>query len=401
MELTLSQKVFIILKVYESTSMYFSHWEDCQFNREELDEVYKSFLSRTFETQSRTDFAYLMWEFFGLLRNAHTWYVDSDITASFRPLGFTFDFVSGQWVVIESSVDSVKVGDSLVSIQGKTIAEWETEIGKYLNARKDSSRKVMLRGSIPAFIDEPTINVVLNDRFDRLQHVSFQRISDVKHRATDGDWIDVNTAYIKIPSFTEPRFEERALQLLSEFRCAKSLIIDLRSNDGGSTPSRLTNALMNVPRKWWMERSVNPPYLFRRHQGLGSEVRTSSDHSYAEAHPSIVKPSEDAYNGKVILLTSRIPGSSAEDFIMPFKDTKRGVIIGESTWGSTGMQYRHDFGNGISFHVGTIRSYFPDGNQFEGIGIEPDILVSLTRDDYYDGHDPVWLKALDIARGDR
>jgi hypothetical protein len=73
----MNQKLFILSKTYESTSQYFSHWEDALFKREELDDVYRTFLSRVLETENRCDFTFLMFEFFGLLRNAHSRYVDS------------------------------------------------------------------------------------------------------------------------------------------------------------------------------------------------------------------------------------------------------------------------------------------------------------------------------------
>jgi carboxyl-terminal processing protease len=155
---------------------------------------------------------------------------------------------------------------------------------------------------------------------------------------------------------------------------------------------------MNVPWQWWTERSINPYFLYNRHAPTGSKIFTAKDYSYAEAVPRLVQPTNDPYQGKVIILANRFSASAAEDFIMAFKDTHRGVIIGESTWGSTGMQYRYDFGNGINIHIGTIRSYFPDGAPFEGVGIEPDIPVNFTRDDYYKDRDPVLLKALDMAR---
>jgi C-terminal processing protease CtpA/Prc len=42
------------------------------------------------------------------------------------------------------------------------------------------------------------------------------------------------------------------------------------------------------------------------------------------------------HQGRIYLLVDRFCGSACEDFVMPFKDTRRGVI-GETTAGAPGM----------------------------------------------------------------
>ncbi len=63
---------------------------------------------------------------------------------------------------------------------------------------------------------------------------------------------------------------------------------------------------------------------------------------------------------------------------MPFKDNGRAILIGSTTAGSTGQPYNKSFGYGMGVAIGTKREYFPDGSQFEGVGIEPDIRVVPT-----------------------
>ncbi|MDX1578104.1 MAG: hypothetical protein R3266_06450, partial [Gemmatimonadota bacterium] len=59
--------------------------------------------------------------------------------------------------------------------------------------------------------------------------------------------------------------------------------------------------------------------------------------------------------------------------------------------------YLHDFGDEMSFRVSTKRAYFPDGSQFEGVGIEPHIEVVPTPDDLKAGRDPVLERARELA----
>jgi hypothetical protein len=68
----LEDRMFMVSKTYEAIALYFAHWEDSSFGPEELDQVYRGFLKRAIETESRKDFVLLMMEFVGLLNNGHS-----------------------------------------------------------------------------------------------------------------------------------------------------------------------------------------------------------------------------------------------------------------------------------------------------------------------------------------
>jgi carboxyl-terminal processing protease len=102
--------------------------------------------------------------------------------------------------------------------------------------------------------------------------------------------------------------------------------------------------------------------------------------------------------GRVILIADSTCGSACEDFVMPLKYSGRATIVGETTNGSSGQPYMYDFGNGMMFRVGTKRMYFPDGAEFEGVGIKPDIEVSPTPADIKADRDPVLERAVALAR---
>ena len=110
------------------------------------------------------------------------------------------------------------------------------------------------------------------------------------------------------------------------------------------------------------------------------------------------QPENSFFLGKLIILTDRRCGSACEDFIVPFKDNKRAIIVGETTMGSSGQPYIYNFDDQISIAIGTKREYLPDGRPFEGRGIEPDVFVQPTIQDLKSGRDVVLEKALSLAR---
>jgi carboxyl-terminal processing protease len=95
----------------------------------------------------------------------------------------------------------------------------------------------------------------------------------------------------------------------------------------------------------------------------------------------------------------RFSGSAAEDFILPFLENGRATIIGERTYGSTGQPLIRNFDDGnIVVMVGAIRSFLPNGDSFEGIGIVPNLEVTMRREDLYQQHDVALEKALEFLR---
>jgi C-terminal processing protease CtpA/Prc len=82
---------------------------------------------------------------------------------------------------------------------------------------------------------------------------------------------------------------------------------------------------------------------------------------------------------------------------MPFKDTGRGVVIGETTQGSSGNPYRADLGLGMRVAIGAVRYRFPDGASFEGVGIAPDVMVERRIADVVAARDAVLERAKELA----
>jgi len=99
-------------------------------------------------------------------------------------------------------------------------------------------------------------------------------------------------------------------------------------------------------------------------------------------------PFPDAWKGKMALLINGGTASACEDFALRFKDGNRGPVLGEPSFGSTGQPYFVRFPEfGMSFRVSTKREYFPDGRQFEGVGVTPDVSIPLTRNELRQGTD--------------
>jgi carboxyl-terminal processing protease len=100
----------------------------------------------------------------------------------------------------------------------------------------------------------------------------------------------------------------------------------------------------------------------------------------------------------VFVVVDRFCVSACEDFVMPFKTTGRGTVIGELTQGSSGNPRRVDLGNGMRVSIGAMRYRFPDGSAFEGVGIAPDVPIERRIADITANRDAALERAQQLAR---
>jgi len=76
----------------------------------------------------------------------------------------------------------------------------------------------------------------------------------------------------------------------------------------------------------------------------------------------------------------------------------RAILVGEITAGSTGNPHRVQLPGGGNFRVVTLRTLYPDGKEWVGIGIKPNVEVHTTQKDIYEGNDPVLSKAIEVLK---
>ena len=377
------ERLDILAQITRSIEAHFAHWLDARITPAELGREHDRFAILIRQSDgNRKEFSLQMMAFLSLLNNGHTRFHDPWL-AQLPPLGMTLREIGGEWVVTESLLPELTSGDVVEQIEGKAVSDRYQDLQPYL-VGSPQSRTVQFGDWNSVF--PPVLGLLLPDSYtvtfrdsadvsNELRVDRTQLVSDNAEKVTDGRCCAEGVAYLKIPSFFQPIFEERALALLGGFKDSHSLIVDVRGNAGGSTPRALLSALMDRPYRLWA------------YQTGGAEEKVESD---------LVTPTEDAYAGKMYLLTDRHTWSAAEDFAMPFSDTGRAVLVGETTGGSTGQPFFHGFDNGMSFSTGAMRVWFPDGGDFEGVGIQPDISVPLTREDIYAGYDPVLQTVLGL-----
>lgn len=204
-----------------------------------------------------------------------------------------------------------------------------------------------------------------------------------------------NIAYVAFNTFGDEQVVKQFESVFDSLKQTNALIIDLRNNGGGNgaVGFGILNFLTDKPYKTskWMTRSYHPTFRAwkRAEQWYSDSVR--------EQTPSGTK----LYSKPVVVLTSPRTASAAEDFLVAFDYMKRGKIIGEPTAGTTGQPLYFNLPGGGRARVCTKRDTYPDGKEFVGVGIQPDIKARLTVQDFRSGQDTVFQAALYQLRKSR
>ncbi len=195
---------------------------------------------------------------------------------------------------------------------------------------------------------------------------------------------------------------------------APGLIVEVRRNGGGTTPTRLISALVERPWRGFAQSTAFDVGLYSAYHritemappgGLDDYTRGYIDAFADFDRPRIVfpagveQPGKAVFGGPVVVLVDAGCASACEDFALPMTSSGRATLVGEPTSGSTGQPYMWSFENGMSFRVSARRVYLPDGGPFEGVGILPDVEVRPSAAELRSGSDPVLARALEIVSG--
>ncbi|MDP4152935.1 MAG: S41 family peptidase [Bacillota bacterium] len=253
----------------------------------------------------------------------------------------------------------IKPGDVIQSIGGQNVSElgyYET-LNKFLGKEGSTVDFTILRNGEP-------FNYSLKREKFQTYSVSFEMLEN-------------SIGYIKISSFDGTTYAEfkSALDFLTK-QGASSLIFDVRYNNGGDLDAICKILDMLLPE--------GPIIRIRDKDGKEQVIKSDSN--------EVIKP--------MVVLINDQTYSAAELFSAALRDYKKAELIGVKTYGKGTMQYVLDLGDGTGVDLSTRKYLPPTGDNYEGIGVSPDIEVKLPDGvNFYDlskQDDPQLQKAIDF-----
>ncbi|MHC4439439.1 MAG: S41 family peptidase, partial [Planctomycetota bacterium] len=294
----------------------------------------------------------------------------------------------------ELLVANLKPGDVITHIDGQSVQQILAEkIYPYISA--STSQALDLRAYPKLFLGDYGTKVLLDvvglDGAKRKVTLTRGRYRFSREPNNfECKELQEGIVYVNLPGFGSDNVVKEFDKAFDKIKEAKGLILDVQRNGGGSTShgyaivSRLVKK--SVPGSHWRTRKYIAAYRAwgrqeQWHQGDGSTI---------EPHKT------KHYGGPVVVLAGPSTGSAAEDFVVAFQTSGRGKVIGQKTCGSTGQPLTIKLPGGGGARICTKRDTYPDGREFVGIGVIPDIEIEPTRQDIAEERDVALEKALEV-----
>jgi C-terminal processing protease CtpA/Prc len=218
-------------------------------------------------------------------------------------------------------------------------------------------------------------------------------------------------AYVALNTFGDRNIVGEFEAVLPDLLQASGVILDLRKNGGGSD----SNAL-GVFVHFAADTIVGPAWRTRVHNAAykawGRDARDEGPDgeywdyyvgdAWEEAAPgTLPSPPGEKVTVPIVALIGRYTASSAENFLVVLDPLPNVTLVGEATEGSTGQPLHFDLPGGGTARVVAKRNTYPDGRDYVGVGVLPDVSVEVTLEDIRTGRDPVMARATQLLREHR
>ena len=359
--------------------------------------TYIDYLPLVKNTKSTAEYYKVLMRFYAQLKDGHTnVYPPKEISADFysRPPMRT-ELIEGRVFVTQVFSDSllkagIIPGLEVIKIDSAPVIDYaEKNIKPYQSS--STPQDLQVREFCYALLSGPAQKPIYFE-FKTSAGKSFLKMvartgyHDIKNAGSIVYQSIGDIGYLQVNNFEDQSINKQVDSLFkNEIVKTKGLVIDIRNNGGGDDgiAFNIIRKLSDKPAK------VSASKILKYYGRPGSEV------SWYKNEPEQLNPDKKIiYDKPVMLLVGPKTFSAAEDFTVVFDYMKRGKIIGLPTGGSTGQPLRFDLPGGGSARVCSKRDTYPDGKEFVGIGIMPDITVMKTVNDLLNGTDAVKNKAI-------
>lgn len=267
--------------------------------------------------------------------------IDMMTTGAYGGVGALIKKLPGQGVCISEPYEnspaakaSLVAGDVILTIDGESVLDWSPD---QCSARMKGTPGTTVHFSVVKLRTKDTVAVdVLRERV---------HISDVALACMVQDTI----AYLRVTAFTQDGSQEvrKALKDLKEQHDVKGIVLDLRGNGGGLMEEAVKMLAIFLPR--------NTMVVSAR-----GRVERANMHYFTKEEPlDTTTP--------LVVLTDNGTASSSEIVAGAIQDLKRGLIVGQRTYGKGLVQAIRPLSYNTNLKITTAKYYIPSGRCVQAI----------------------------------
>lgn len=257
----------------------------------------------------------------------------------------------------------LKSGDIIVDIDGTDATGMSVEEA-VTKIRGEKGTKVVLKIYRPSTKNDPYNVEIVRETI---------QVKSVRVK-----WPEEQIAVIEVTNFntdTKEGFDKAVSEVLK--KDPKGIILDLRNNPGGFLDTAVAMA------GEWLGDSI---IVKERRQGQIIEQLRSSGNARLRGIPTVV-------------LVNQGSASASEIVSGALQDEKAATVVGMKTFGKGSVQDYLNLSDGSALKVTIAEWLTPSGRTINKTGLEPDVVVDRTEQDYEQQRDPQLERALGILNG--
>jgi C-terminal processing protease CtpA/Prc len=431
--LTDAEKLYGLSLIWKEADYNFAFFD--QVPKLDWDRAYRDLIPQVLVTENTLDYYRVLQRFVALLEDGHSRIYFPDSIAERQPFDVPWIAVrevQHRPVVVNVEVrlaDRLPIGSEITHVEGVPVSEYlEQRVFPYVASAEGHARwRLAIRGNAfrgygllvgPANTpvrltihapdgDERELTVI-RDRRNRESEW-------VRPPSTRGllefRWLQDSIAYVGLNSFNDDALIAKFDSVMPELSRANGVVLDIRRNGGGRDAvvhailSRLTQDTLVGPA--WRTRVHNAAYKawgrFADDTDWAEEYRDYyAGAVWHESAPDTLVPDSSAkVTAPVVVLIGERTESAAENFLVYLDSDDRFTFVGQPTVGSTGQPLFLDLPGGGRAWIVTKRNSYPDGRDYVGVGVQPDVYVEPTVDDYRAGRDAILDSAVRFLRAQK
>ena len=272
--------------------------------------------------------------------------VKSDLEGKLEGIGIQLGLKDGRMVIISPLKDSpadkagIKAGDFINKVDGVSTINW-TLSQTVSKIRGPKGTKVNL--TINRSEKEFDVSIIRDEIIIKSVVLSYEK----------------NVAVITVSQFgenTNSEWDRAVVEVAKKWKNKeiKGLVLDLRGNPGG-----------------YLESSV---YLASDFFSSGKLIVKQESTTYGNQNYSSDREGR-LQNIPLTILIDKGSASASEILSGALRDYKRGILVGEKSFGKGSVQEAIDLDKGAGLHVTIAKWILPKGDWINGKGITPDITV--------------------------
>ena len=181
--------------------------------------------------------------------------------------------------------------------------------------------------------------------------------------------------YLRIARFAEDtasEFDKAVSMIIADN--IKGIIVDVRNNPGGYLDRAVTMISRFVPK---------------------GDVVVWEKGRDGNMIPTKAEGGDSLGDVPVIILINEGSASASEIMAGALRDIKKSLLIGKKSFGKGSVQKLEDFGDGSSLRITIAKWLTPSGQSIHEAGLDPDIEVEITNEDYENERDPQKERAIE------